>query len=99
MFAAAELAPWQELLKKTIGRFPGQFSLVLATDGFVDPQNVSVWQRLFLKKEVIGRENYEPASCRRDLLKLLTDLGQLVESTLVVDRKTGLSFDQSLRRV
>jgi len=29
----------------------------------------------------------------------LTELGQLVESTLVVDRKTGYSFDHDLRKV
>jgi len=29
----------------------------------------------------------------------LTALGQLVESTIVVDRKTGLSYDQNLRKV
>lgn len=99
VFAGAELAPWLAMLKKTIGRFPGHFSLVLATDGFSDPEQLSIWHRLFLQNEADRQENHDFASSRPEMLKLLTDLGQLVESTLVVDRKTGISFDQSLRKV
>jgi hypothetical protein len=99
VFAGAEIAPWLALLKKTIGRFPGQFSLVLATDGFDDPQNFSIWHRLFLQEDPGNNATPAGASSKRDLLKLLTELGQLVESTLVVDRKTGFSFDKSLRKV
>ena len=99
VFLAAELAPWLAMLKKTIGHFPGQFSLVLATDGFNEPQRHSVWRRLWLRDETATSDFCEIAGSRGELQKLLTELGQLVESTLIVDRKTGFSFDQGLRRV
>jgi len=96
VFAAAEFAPWFDQLKRTLSRFPGRFSLVLATDGFREAEQARLWQRLLLKDEAAAPAE---AGSRADLLKLLTDLGQLVESTVVVDRKTGLSFDQNLRKV
>jgi len=98
VFAAAETAPWAKQLKSTMARFPGHFSLVLATDGFNDQATRRVWQQILLRAG-------EPAgfggsgSSQADLRNLLTELGQLVESTLVVDRKTGFSFDQNLRKV
>ncbi len=99
VFAAAELAPWFEHLKKTIGRFPGRFSLVLATDGFSDKEQLRLWQRLLLQDDPRSEAGSDTGGSRADLLKLLTALGQLVESTILVDRKTGLSFDQNLRKL
>jgi len=99
VFAAAEFAPWFEQLKKTIGRFPGRFSLVLATDGFNETEQLKLWQRLLLQEEPSNESTANAAGSRADLLKLLTALGQLVESTVIVDRKTGLSFDQNLKKV
>ena len=99
VFAAAEFAPWFEQLKKTISRFPGRFSLVLATDGFKETEQLKLWQRLLLQDDPTTDKGNEIGGSRADLLKLLTALGQLVESTVVVDRKTGLSFDQNLRKV
>jgi hypothetical protein len=99
VFAAAEFAPWFEQLQTTIGRFPGRFSLVLATDGFNEAVQRKLWQRLLLQDDPASSESSEFSGSRADLLKLLTALGQLVESTVVVDRKTGLSFDQNLRKV
>ena len=96
---AAEFAPWFEQLKKTISRFPGRFSLVLATDGFNETEQLKLWQRLLLQDDPARDKGNELGSSRADLLNLLTALGQLVESILVVDRITGLSFDQSLRKV
>ncbi|MEX0964362.1 MAG: DUF58 domain-containing protein [Pseudohongiellaceae bacterium] len=99
VFAAAEFAPWFESLKTSIARFPGRFSLVLATDGFTDAQPLKLWQRLLLQDEASAVEERNSGGSRADLLKLLTALGQLVESTVVVDRNTGLSFDQNLKKV
>lgn len=99
VFAAAEFAPWFESLKQTLARFPGRFSLVLATDGFKENEQTKLWQRLLLQEELTSNADRDSAGSRADLLKLLTDLGQLVESTVVVDRKTGFSFDQNLRKV
>ena len=36
---------------------------------------------------------------RAELLDLLTEIGQQVESTVVIDRETGLGFDRFLRKV
>lgn len=99
VFAAAEFAPWADLLRKTIGRFAGSFSLVLATDGFNEAEDLPLWQRLLLKSETGSKYSPETAGSRADLLKLLTELGQLVESTVVVDRKTGFSFDHNMKKV
>ncbi len=99
VFAAAELAPWLAQLKNTIGRYSGQFSLVLATDGFNEASNQELWRKLLFKESEESLKATESGSSREELLKLLTELGQLVESTMVVDRKTGYSFDKSLRKV
>ena len=104
VFAAAESAPWLAGLRKTIGRFSGhssggRFSLVLATDGFNDKEQLKLWQKLLYKEDSGNGDSPETAGSRADLLKLLTDLGQLVESTVIVDRKTGFSFDQNLKKV
>ncbi len=99
VFAAAELAPWLGPLKNTIARYSGQFSLVLATDGLEDIPRPGLWQRLFLADGRKRNKDGENGGSRAELLKLLTELSQLVESTLIVDRKTGLSFDHKLRKV
>lgn len=99
VFAAAEMAPWLLPLKNTIARYSGQFSLVLATDGVQDSQAGSVWQKLFLRSDPTTQGELDGMTSRRDLISLLTELGQLVESTLIVDRQSGLTFDQNLRRV
>lgn len=99
IFAAADTAPWLPQLKKTIGQFSNQFSLVLATDGFQDRQESNLWRNLFYFEAENTYGSFDVASSKQDLLNLLTELGQLVESTLVVDRKTGYSFDHDLRKV
>jgi hypothetical protein len=86
-------------LKQTAGRYKGQFSVVLATDGFADESTQKLWQRLLFKESPASDDTLGMASPRSDLIRLLTDLGQLVESTLIVDRKTGFSFDQTLKKV
>jgi hypothetical protein len=99
VFAAAEMAPWLNALKQTAGRYKGQFSIVLATDGFSEERTQKLWQRLLFKQKLANDESLGHSSPRSDLIRLLTDLGQLVESTLIVDRKTGFSFDQTLKKV
>ncbi|MBM87756.1 MAG: hypothetical protein CMQ41_05205 [Gammaproteobacteria bacterium] len=99
VFAAAELAPWIPKLKHTISFFPGQFSLVFATDGVRDDHGENLWKKLLFKKQPDSVKSPEMKSSREDLRKLLTEFGQLVESVLVIDRKTGFSFDKSLRKI
>jgi len=99
VFAAAERAHWLAELKTTISRYRGQITLVLATDGLEEAETRSFWQRLLLRSETPAAAASQGATSRSLVLDLLTDFGQLVESTLIVDRKTGLSFDQHLRKV
>ncbi|MEZ5491314.1 MAG: DUF58 domain-containing protein [Gammaproteobacteria bacterium] len=104
VFAAAESGPWTDSLNQTISRFRGQFSLVLATDGFHEPEKVSLWKRLLFTEPSTASNPDSPAVKRPatgkiELGQLLTRLSQSVESTLVVDRATGLSFDQTLRKI
>ena len=100
VFAAAEAGPWIDALKQTIARFRGQFSLVLATDGFSEPGEISFWRRLLFKNTGSGViPATRTTAGKLELGQLLTDLSQLVESTLVVDRTTGISFDQALRKM
>ena len=99
IFVAAERAAWLPALKKTLAHYNGQFSVVIATDGFADPKITSIWQKLLLRNtDGIAAES-SSLSSRSEMLKLLTELKQLVESTVIVDRKTGHSFDHQLRKV
>ncbi len=99
VFAAAEQAPWLAQLKNTIGRHSGQFSIVLATDGMEREAPQKLWQRLlFIAPERMDDGSTENTGLSK-IQHLLTEIGQLVESTLIVDRKTGNSFDRYLRKV
>ncbi|HAG73835.1 MAG TPA: hypothetical protein DCL66_16665, partial [Gammaproteobacteria bacterium] len=97
VFAATEPAPWNEALKKTIAQFPGQFSLVLATDGFRDEAKSLWWQQLLWRETEPDRLKKSSGSMQ-ELRHRLIDLGQLVESAVVIDRRSGQSFDKNLRR-
>jgi uncharacterized protein (DUF58 family) len=99
VFAAAEQADWLPLLQKSMQRFRGPFSLILATDGFSDLQAVPLWQRLLLKSPDSRQLATDTGIKRSDLLGLLTDMGHLVESTLIIERRSGHCFDRQLRRV
>ncbi len=104
VFASAADYPWLAALKSTVANFRGQFSLVLATDGLEAKAQARRWQKfLFRDLETVPGKGAGPATAanpaNHKVRDLLTELGQLVESTLIIDRRTGLSFDQHLRRV
>jgi len=108
IFASAESGPWIQSLKHSINQFRGHFSLVMATDGFKDDASASIWHKLiFDQPKTIDNEQQKPGYApsgtaqtgKVELGLLLTDISQSVESTLVVDRNTGLSFDHRLRKV
>ncbi len=104
VFAAAVTGPWVSRLRHTIGRFGGQFTLVLATDGLNDPADEKFWRRLIFKEpdQASRVPHFNPdrrVSGKKELGSLLTELSQSVESTLLVDRTTGLSFDQTMRKL
>ena len=99
VFAAAEKSPSLMLLRNTIASYSGQFSLIMATDSMRDRKLPTLWQRFLLRSDTESEGTAAGKGSRHELLNLLTEIGQQVESTLVVDRETGLSFDQYLRKV
>lgn len=98
VFAGTEPATWNAALKKSIAQFPGQFSLVLATDGFREETKSQWWQQV-LWRETQASNDQKSSGSMQELRHRLTDLGQLVESTVIIDRRSGQSFDKNLRRV
>ena len=71
----------------------------MATDSLQERQLPAWWQRFLMRKDTDFEADFSARGSRHELLNLLTEIGQQVESTLVVDRETGFSFDQYLRRV
>lgn len=99
VFAAAEIAPWLAPLQATISRYSGHISLVLATDGFAEATIDPSWKRWITNSLMRKPNRINNLSSRADLQELLTQLGQRVESTIIVDRQSGLSFDRNLNRL
>lgn len=108
VFSPAHAGPWVAQLRQTVGRYRGRISLVLATDGFTDTSPASPWRKLLLRSleerdqaghAVAATDRYPARVGKSDLGRLLTEISQLVESTFVVDRNTGQSFDSRLRRL
>ena len=99
VFAAA--APHVNLqnLRKTFATHPGQCSLILATDSLHERQVPPWWQALMLRRKILSKTASQKPGYRAELLDLLTEIGQQVESTVVIDRETGLGFDRFLRKV
>ncbi len=97
VFVSAESGPWLERLRQTTSRFRGRFSVVLATDGLRQSEPPARWQRLLFRPAAAAANGEGTALA--ELSALLTQVGQLVESTLVVDRQTGLSFDKRLNKL
>ncbi|MCI5106249.1 MAG: DUF58 domain-containing protein [Pseudomonadales bacterium] len=99
VFCSAREGPWRRQLQNTFQAFPGQFSLVMATDGFEEAIQTPLWKRILLKSQENSTTGMNGRTKKADLLGLLTEMGQLVESTQVVDRHSGSSFDQQLRKL
>ena len=99
VFAAAEQANWIPLLQNTLQRYRGQISLVLAIDGLFEDKPAAAWQRLLFKSQENRALSAESRINKPDLLGLLTEIGQFVESMLIIERRTGQCFDRHLRRV
>ena len=99
VFAAAQPSPWLGPLKQTLARYCGQFTLILATDGMEEKQQAKLWQKLLLRKSnQVTSENYD-IGCLSKIQAVLTETAQIAQSILIVDRKTGASFDRFLRKV
>jgi len=97
VFASAHSGPWLEKLRSSTARFRVRFSVVLATDGLRKSEPPGHWQRLLYGASAGSPD--QDSTALADLSALLTQVGQLVESTLVVDRQTGQSFDKRMNRL
>ncbi len=99
VFVGAQMAPWLPQLRASIARFRVRFSIVLATDGLATEEAPKAWQRLLFRGSSSSDKHEVGHTSVADLSRLLTQVGQLVESTLVVDRDTGQSFDKRMNRI
>ena len=99
IFAAAEIAPWLPKVLSTVSSFPNGFSIVLATDGFTGVKERKIWEDLLFKQDKYSKNKENSISAKSDILRLLTELKQRVESVIVIDRKSGQGFDHLLRRI
>lgn len=94
LFAPATAGPWTDALERTFRQHPGPFTLILATDGLADTQHKRWWQELLTYREQ-GAQGSQVSELRQLLARLSGPSVHLV----MVDRETGLSFDQHLKRV
>ncbi len=112
IFAAAQGGPWVQQVRASVNRFNGHFSVVLATDGVVDEKPDSFWKQLIYQsnnyngpRNISSYEDYVEANKKKsavstkELSRLLMEMSQLVQSTMVVDRHTGYSFDHNMNKV
>lgn len=102
VFVGASMAPWLEQLRATVKRFRVRFSVLMATDGLISEPPSSTWQRLIFRSsatQLPASEGQDKGTEVAQLNRLLTEVGQLVESTLLVDRHTGQSFDKRMNRI
>ena len=99
VFAAARPGSWLNPLKRTAARHGGKFSLIMATDGMEDKQPLKLWQRLLLRKAVRTAEETAEIGTLGNIQAVLSQTAQIMQSILIVDRKTGASFDRFLRKV
>ena len=77
------------------GGFRGRFSLVLATDGLEESRRPPRWRRWLLRPE----QRPEGGGSRPELLVLCRQLRGSHASIMLVDRATGICYDDNLRRI
>ena len=78
----------------------------------MDEKSDSFWKQLIYQpgnsnspRQMSSYEDYvennkkKSAVSSADLSRLLTEISQLVQSTMVVDRHTGYSFDHNMKKV
>lgn len=94
IFAPATEGPWVAALQQTLHQSPGPFTLILATDGLSDDSTDNWWRSLLTYNE--SNNQRRPV---RELRQLLATLSGPNVQIVMVDRETGLSFDQHLKRV
>jgi len=86
------------------GGFGGRFSLVLAVDGMAGGGPNPAWRRLLLRPAETGQNHEkhrgrERGGSREELLLLCRRLAPMLASIILVDRATGVCYDDNLRRI
>lgn len=102
VFAPAGPGAWTRALVQAAARHPGLFSVVLATDGFDDGEKEPLLRRLLFHQSGNGKESAGhagPLSSVGQLRNTLTGLQQIAGHVLIIDRRTGQSFDRALKKV
>ncbi len=99
LFAAADKGPWLTSLQATSARLAGRISLILATDGIAEEKPGKWWQKALFRPAGAASGTTSRGTEKSELLGLLTEVGHLVESIVIVDRNTGLSYDSQLRKL
>jgi len=100
LFAPATPGRWTRALQQAAARHPGQFSVIMATDGFDNGDRASLTTRLLFRssgKDTASRTG--PLSRVRQLRHTLAGLEGVAGHVLVMDRRTGQSFDRTLKKV
>lgn len=96
VFAPASADTWTAALLSTINRYPGAFTVVLATDDLSDVTPSPRWQKLFLREDSRHTDNSTNMAELRTLVAGLVKAGAQV---WIVDRQSGHTFDHRLKRV
>jgi len=111
IFVPATAGSWLPKLQQTLGRYPGPFTIVLAADGLRQPEHAEieslpawrqVWQRYALtgfRNLVLDRPAVQAGVDTRQVAAIMDDLGRRGARVVLVDRLSGQSFDQRLKRV
>jgi len=99
IFAPATRGPWVNHLQQTLARHAGPFSIVLAADGLTSNRASSLRQtfkRVMLEN---AAQSGEPGADSAELQNLMADFSRRGAYVLFIDRQSGQSFDQRLKRV
>lgn len=99
IFAPATPGPWVNQLQQTLARHAGPFSIVLAADGLIS--NTASSLRQTFKKVMLENtaQSGEPGVDSAVLQNLMADFSRRGAYVLFIDRQSGQSFDQRLKRV
>ena len=99
VFAPATTGPWVGSLQQTLARHAGPFSIVLAADGLINKSAASLGQtfKSIMLENTIQTEPTGVDSAA--LQQLMADFSRRGAYVLLIDRQSGQSFDQGLKRV
>ena len=110
VFVPATSGPWLQRLQQTLARHPGPFTIVLAADGLRSERNAGAespaWLRSLgllwsksLQTLVLDNPEASPGVDTRQVAAIMDDLSRRHARVVLVDRLSGQSFDQRLKRV